>query len=249
MDDKERRVLASEILEAAANLLAEGEAFEEIGRANTGEPVPIYIATSTEGFGAFNCQYYALEAVVKLIAECESFYDQSGAPKRHRETSVRFMAEVATKVMLVNTRGAIGKALKETFKDGQIVASGVLARLLIQISQKLDGRPRELDSRELIKGEQRRAGADRRDHLRDLLTRIPGSLTQKRTGPEYTFTDAEVKSALRQMNKFSIKALSEILRPQQSDARSTVRDWMNRRKITRKQLEDHWREAHKNERN
>jgi hypothetical protein len=193
--EDERKAVASEILEEAVKFLSETEAFEEIGRANTGEVIPIYIATSDDGFGAFNCQYYALDAVVTLIAECESYYDQSGESQANRDMTVRQMAGIATRVMLVNMRGAIGKALTETFKDGQIVASGVLAKARIKARQKLDGRPRMLDSRELIKDEVRRVGADRRDHLRDLLERIPGSLTKAKSGRKRKVTPADVRRA------------------------------------------------------
>ena len=195
MTDEERKVLASEILEEAVQFLSGTEAFEEIGRANTGEVVPIYIATSDNGFGAFNCQYYALEAVVTLIAECESYFEQSGEPQAYRSAMVRNMAAIATRVMLVNIRKAIGMALTETYKDGQLVASGVLGQARIEAYQKLDGRSRTLDSRGIIQDEARRVAADRRAHLRDLLARIPGSLTKAKSGRNRKVTLADVRRA------------------------------------------------------
>jgi hypothetical protein len=195
MTDEERRALASEILEEAIKFFSEraGEAFEEVGRRENGEPVTTYSGESDEGFGGFYYEYAPLDAIVMLIAECESYYDQSGATIKHKELQVRFMAEIAAKVMLVNIRQAIQRAMKENFRDGQLVASGVLADTLITVSQKLDGRLRELDSRELIKEEERRAGAVRREHLRDLLGRIPGSLTKAKSGRKRKVTLTDVR--------------------------------------------------------
>lgn len=195
MTDEERKALASEILVEAVKFLSGTETFEEIGRANTDEIVPIYIATSDDGFGAFNCQYYVLDAVVTLIMDCESYYDELLSSKQPRDFTIKHMAEVATRVMLVNIRGAIQKALTDTFRDGQIVAQGVLANAVLKVGQRRDGRPRVLDSRELIKDEARRAGADRRDHLRDLLERIPGSLTKAKSGRRRKITLADVRRA------------------------------------------------------
>lgn len=197
MTGEERKVLAVEILEDAVKFLSETEAFEEVGRANTGELIPIYIATSDNGFGAFNYQYYALDAVVTLIAECERFYDEVdiGAPAAARNSNIKHMAETATRVMLVQMRNALQKAVTETFTDAQIVARGALLRLAIHVHQKLDGRPRILDSRELIQDEARRAAADRREHLRNLLEKIPGSLTKAKSGRKRKITLIDVRRA------------------------------------------------------
>lgn len=195
MTDEERKALAVEILEEAVRFLSPIGAFEEVGRANTGEVVPIYVATSNDGFGAFNCQYYPLAAVVTLIAECERLYDEAniGAAEESREGIIKHMAETATRVMLVDMREAIQRAVTETFKDGQIVARGALIRLAINAYQKLDGRQRVLDSRELIQDEARRAAADRREHLRNLLENIPGALTKAKSGRKRKVTLADVR--------------------------------------------------------
>ncbi len=57
---------------------------------------------------------------------------------------------------------------------------------------------------------------------------------------DYAITDTGMIQALKQLERFSIKGLARLLAPDRDDFRFSVYDWMKRKKITRKDLEQFW---------
>src|SRR2546421_120053 len=77
MTDAEIDALARDILTGTIDEVRswEPQYFHEIHQMKDGELIPVYAATSPDGYGSFRCEYMPLETIKTLIRECEKAYD------------------------------------------------------------------------------------------------------------------------------------------------------------------------------
>jgi hypothetical protein len=214
MTNEERRELALEILSDVENEILENEVARQsfVGFDHTldGEPIPRYNGESPDGRGSFICEYMPLAAVMTLITECEADYEKSGEEREYvrkyilandvpRET-VRRMATIGTKVLLMNIRAALCEAVDESFLNASAVAEGALKTIIVQRIEKL-GRAVSMPVKTSVSAAAgieeaaQRVAEKKRAHLRDLLSRLPNMITEARRGRKERVSLADIRVA------------------------------------------------------
>jgi hypothetical protein len=162
----------------------------QIEQTDDGEIIPTYEATSSDGYGSFICSYMPLEAIKKIIIECERLVDgftieisnkETGEKytknigleqtPASRELSIRTMAENAA----INMIGAFGfklkDALEETVNDGLVIAKVSLTAVVAQFLENQGISDRPADVRLYIEEAAKRVYDKKRA---DLMTHIDG---------------------------------------------------------------------------
>src|SRR5947208_423946 len=78
MTDEEIDALARELLIQTIKDVHSWNAhyFHDILEMEDGELIPVFAATSPDGFGSFLCEFYALATIKKLIAGLEKDFDE-----------------------------------------------------------------------------------------------------------------------------------------------------------------------------
>jgi hypothetical protein len=204
MDGEERRALALKILSDVESEILENEVsrsyFVGFDRTLDGEPIPRYDGESPDGRGSFICEYMPLAAVETLISDCEQIYEETKEEYTFKivfndepEITVRRMATIATKVMLINLGSALSQAFDESFLDARLIAKAMLGAIVAARTERLGHNlgvqvKATADARDEIEKASARVAESKRNHLRDLLSRLPHMIAETRRGPKKRIT-------------------------------------------------------------
>lgn len=203
LTDAEVDSLAREIL---TEVIAEindwnGPPFEDIEETEDGEPIPIFGATSEEGYGSFRCEYMPLAAVKKIVVECERIFDNftvrvSGIPSgksveqriseghlpESRSTSIRSMAACSVMHLLASFRERMCDVLEENVKDCEVIAESLLASVVgEQVKRAVAGKV-TADVRSDIEKAAERVAERKRTMLRVAINGLPHVLAERGRG-------------------------------------------------------------------
>jgi hypothetical protein len=190
MNDEEKDALARRLIAkivADERERADGRAFvfKTVLDESTGETGIIYSGTGPSGQGAFSCAYWPLDAVRRIIAECEQLLDgfeiklvtRKGESSRtlqmdrdhcaeRLDIAIEFIAESAARTLLLRMGKKIAGALDEVLRDTNFMAQAITSILAIgRLGETLD----QADFIEEIEHEVQITAAVRRQYLTSLL--------------------------------------------------------------------------------
>lgn len=175
--------------------------FEQVDEKEDGEIVPVYGATSTEGYGSLRCEYMPLSAIRKLVVECERIYDEFTVTFSHNESgqyverkisefnlpdnrseAIRMMAELSAVHMITSFRMRLCWILEDNVKDCELIAESLLAAAVgTELSKIFKGEPSS-DARKGIEEAAERAAEWKRALLRKTINTIPHIIAERRRG-------------------------------------------------------------------
>ncbi|MBC8028884.1 MAG: hypothetical protein H7Z16_02130 [Pyrinomonadaceae bacterium] len=202
LTDAEVDVLAKELLNETIDQVLSWNAdyFYEVYETHEGESVPVYGATSAEGYGSFLCEFMPLATVKKIIRESERIFDEcpvigineSGEVGRkpvsellgkNRESTVRWMSLLATLNLIAFFRQGLSDMIVESVEDCKIIANAALAAAMSEAFAKANPEiPVKADARQDIEDAAKRVADKKRDFLRDHIKKLPHVLTPRGRG-------------------------------------------------------------------
>lgn len=127
------------------------QAFYEVRATENGQLVPVYAGSSSEGYGSFLCEYSPLEALKKIVIECERCLDEFSfvvtdvetgesrterLPIKNRQGMIKVMAESAGLYFLGYLGTRLGAAIEDAVLDSRIIAQSVVAITTATILKK-----------------------------------------------------------------------------------------------------------------
>ena len=177
------------------------EHFHDVEEMESGELIPIYAGTSTDGYGSFRCEYMPLAAIKKIIVDCARMFDdytvvvndkQSGQSLKKkiseghvpesRDDAIRRMAEHATLHMIASFRGRQTDLLVEVVKDSMLIAGSVLTAMVARLISKALPGEMTADVRDDIEGAAKRVAENKRALLRRSISGLPHILAERGPG-------------------------------------------------------------------
>lgn len=196
--DEAARRLLDEILTDHSGTL--GLIIEAVLETKDGADVPRYAGASDKGLGGFRCEYFALPAVVTLMADCERVVDDfkltmkdTGAVvkfkdlrlppdvrAKYRSRLIQDATYMAVYQLLFQMREALQEACESNFDTALTTAGAVVAESLYRdLRSHGVGRP---DAREVIKDETAKAGKRRAQYIARVLKSTPSVILEGRRG-------------------------------------------------------------------
>jgi hypothetical protein len=182
--------------------------------ANDEQPAIVYEAESLNGLGKFRFEYAPLDAVIRIVKDCERIFEEAslvgiskGEMIEHtalgervwnpdlREKLIKDMAYVATFVLLDTLGSRSSNALQDDFYDSLIVAGAGLSNFFAG-RLKTDRTGVIADARLHIEDAVEKAAFQRRETLVDLLSRFSHLTVVKGRGgsePDVVATDEQCK--------------------------------------------------------
>ena len=172
----------------------------------SGELIPVYGASSTEGYGSFRCEYMPLDAIKKMLFECERIYGEfeiiisdklTGESVKksvseidtpeNRATAISLMSYCATLHLISYFRIKVCGLLEECVRDCELIAESALAALLSAgYSEVLAGEitPDQItaDARTEIEKAAKRVAEQKRVLLRKAIRGLPNVIAERGPG-------------------------------------------------------------------
>jgi hypothetical protein len=203
MTDEKIDLLARKILTQVIADVNEMDSLREVLETEASELTIVVSGTSDDGYGSFRCEYMPLDAIKKIIVECEAIYDaflvtvadkQTGksvektliefAPE-NRDTSISFMAELATLHLVGTFFYRVGEVLVEDVKDSELLANGVLAQVVAHVFIEQGLVHPVADARSDIDKAAERVANTKRVMLRHHFGALPNVVAERGRGGAY----------------------------------------------------------------
>jgi hypothetical protein len=177
--------------------------FDKVLLTEEGEFVPVYGATSYEGYGSFLCEFMPLAAVRRIIIESERLFDEfsiqlsdteSGiqVEKRlnvatsdeDRQSAIKTMAEVASLHLIESFRVRLCELLEDAVSESSIIANAALASVVAQYMKRTEAEAVEItaDARPDLEQALKAANAKRRALLVRYINLLPNILAERGRG-------------------------------------------------------------------
>ncbi len=110
LTDEEVASLAKELLKESIDqvLTWDPDYFHEIYEMDEGELVPVYGATSVEGYGSFLCEYMPLEVIKKIIRDSERIFDEFEIVSSDKKSGLEKKEGGLVKFLVTSARHQLG---------------------------------------------------------------------------------------------------------------------------------------------
>src|SRR5215213_75490 len=194
--ESEIDTLAREILTQIITEISNWKApiLHDVYEMESGELIPVYGATSPDGYGSFLCEYMPLDAIRKIIRQCAVILDsftieavekESGECRQmkpcermsseNRALTIRKMAEYTSLIMIASFRSRLQDTLVEAVRDSDLISQTLLGSFVGKmLDEILEGEGKVTgDITDDIEKAARRAAENKRELLRGQMRDLP----------------------------------------------------------------------------
>jgi hypothetical protein len=201
LTDQEIETLAREALARIVEDARAAPIFHRVGLTENGELVPVYAATSQEGYGSFLCRFMPHAAIKRIISDAERIFDEAVIEMTDKGTGevracriselydpefqasiIRLMVDCATLHLISSFGSRLCEMLEDAVTESAIVSNAALGSLVGVRMKAMGVNSFKADAKPDLDKALEAAASKRRTLLLQYLKALPNIIAERPRG-------------------------------------------------------------------